>query len=620
MKRLWSVCLSFLLLFAWAVPAFAVIPITIEAPLEGAVVKSPVFFNAYPRGGGGVQWLRLEVARGKNATTGFMEVPIDQILVPETNRVDKHFWNAEGWNPGPYTLRFSTYRPDTKELVTQGTRNIVLEGPDYTPKVSLVAPATLSGSVVIHGDVTDADLDTWSLEAIDSSGKATLLAGGRHSASFPVLVDAGVLADGSYTLRLTAIDSVGQAATAEQNVQVKNPAPTVALSLVSVDPVMTFVPIPFASTTPAKVTVTVAGADGRTITDGEAKGTAPVRVPVSFRGVAPGEYTASVTVRDLYGRTGSDTFTVLVREPAPAARLERVDSPASQYLMAISFPHRTEISRIEIERTDRYGTTVEDWQPREGAARQTLTGRVESEGITTYRVILHLPDGRVSESEELVFLVDREPPRLGSVSVAPVDGVGLNMHWAPATDTAGIKAYEVVLVEGAAERTLATLSPQTLQFGFGLPEGEYKAYLVAVDLGGHRTNSDLLSFRVQTGAVAMMMGGYYLQTDQPGFVEDGRTWVPLRFFAQALGYTIAWDGVKQTATITDPVAKLTVVATVGDKRLQISGPDGPMTVEIAAAPRLFGGRMLVPLRDLVQAFGVRVQWHGETQTVELIGK
>lgn len=31
-----------------------------------------------------------------------------------------------------------------------------------------------------------------------------------------------------------------------------------------------------------------------------------------------------------------------------------------------------------------------------------------------------------------------------------------------------------------------------------------------------------------------------------------------------------------------------------------------------------GGRVLVPLRTLVEAFGAKIQWHGEISAVELL--
>lgn len=41
-----------------------------------------------------------------------------------------------------------------------------------------------------------------------------------------------------------------------------------------------------------------------------------------------------------------------------------------------------------------------------------------------------------------------------------------------------------------------------------------------------------------------------LPLDAPAFIEDGRTYLPVRFVAENLGATVTWNGNTQTVTIT----------------------------------------------------------------------
>ncbi|HWI65794.1 MAG TPA: copper amine oxidase N-terminal domain-containing protein [Symbiobacteriaceae bacterium] len=624
MRLFRHLAIALFLVLLWTLPAYAAAPMNISLPAEGAVVKGPVLleFSSSVAGPLSRAYL-LDVARGHNATTGFIESRVEYSLKPGTNSIDKPFWSAQGFNPGPYTLRLRMINFDTKEVVAEGYRNITLEGPDYSPKVTLNAPATLGGTGLIGGTVVDTDLATCFLELIDEAGQSKRVAEALSSASFPVALDVGGMKDGTYTLRLTARDAVGQEAVAEQKVQVKNLGPSVEVGLISVDPATGKVPVSFTSTTSVQITVTVKDAAGKQVAVGKtesARRDGTVEVPVSFYGLPAGTYTATAQVKDQRDRTGSDEFTVLVREPLPAPVVGEAEYRNGEYWVTVTLPAELEFVRMESQLTGPGGTQVFPWGvlPRSKVIGDPL--QTKGEGKYTYRMRLFTAEGRVSESNEAVVIVDTKAPKLGKVSVAPVDGLGLNMRWEAASDAVGISGYEVVLVDGTVERVLAKAGPESLSYFEALPEGQYQVYLAVTDLGGHRTASDLFTFQVQAGAVALMRGGVYLPTDVPGFIEEGRTWVPLRFFGQALGYTVTWDAGKQAATIVDAATGRTVVATVGDKNLIVTGKEGTATVEIAAAPRLVASRVLVPLRALVEAFGAKVQWHGEIQTVELLGQ
>ena len=56
--------------------------------------------------------------------------------------------------------------------------------------------------------------------------------------------------------------------------------------------------------------------------------------------------------------------------------------------------------------------------------------------------------------------------------------------------------------------------------------------------------------KITVGAAEATVNGQAVKLDSPAFIESSRTYMPVRFVAEALGATVAWDGATSTATIT----------------------------------------------------------------------
>ena len=63
------------------------------------------------------------------------------------------------------------------------------------------------------------------------------------------------------------------------------------------------------------------------------------------------------------------------------------------------------------------------------------------------------------------------------------------------------------------------------------------------------TSGDI-EIKITIGAATATVNGEEKPLDAPAFIENSRTYLPVRFVAEALGGTVAWDGVTSTATIT----------------------------------------------------------------------
>src|SRR5690606_38350748 len=111
--------------------------------------------------------------------------------------------------------------------------------------------------------------------------------------------------------------------------------------------------------------------------------------------------------------------------------------------------------------------------------------------------------------------------------------------------------------------------------------------------------------------VSIIMDGLPLPTDVPAQILGGRTMVPLRAIFDALGAEVAWDSA--TRTVTAHRGDRTVRLTAGDRTAVIDGT----WVSLDAPPVIVGGRTLVPLRFVAEAFGADVAWDAASRTVTI---
>ncbi|HEU4962815.1 MAG TPA: stalk domain-containing protein [Bacilli bacterium] len=111
--------------------------------------------------------------------------------------------------------------------------------------------------------------------------------------------------------------------------------------------------------------------------------------------------------------------------------------------------------------------------------------------------------------------------------------------------------------------------------------------------------------------VTIELDGYRLATDPEPMTYNGRTMVPFRAFAEALGFDVEW--VPETRRIVAKQEQLEVLLQVGNKTATVNGEK--MTLD--AEPVIFSGRTMIPARFLSEAVGVQVEWQAEERKVVL---
>jgi hypothetical protein len=106
------------------------------------------------------------------------------------------------------------------------------------------------------------------------------------------------------------------------------------------------------------------------------------------------------------------------------------------------------------------------------------------------------------------------------------------------------------------------------------------------------------------GSTGYVKDGSAITMDQAPFIQDGRTFVPVRMVGEALGAEVEYDAATQVITLTRP--DLTVTMTVGSNVLTKS--DGT-TVVSDVAPFIVAetGRTVIPFRAIAEAFGATVE-------------
>lgn len=101
--------------------------------------------------------------------------------------------------------------------------------------------------------------------------------------------------------------------------------------------------------------------------------------------------------------------------------------------------------------------------------------------------------------------------------------------------------------------------------------------------------------------------------DVAPFIKDGRTYVPLRYAAYAVGVSddnVLYDDGRATIIKGDRVLQVTV----GSQTMLINGIQVAMDVK----PTVVGGRIMVPIYWVAKGMGVSVRWDGLLQTVVLV--
>ena len=110
---------------------------------------------------------------------------------------------------------------------------------------------------------------------------------------------------------------------------------------------------------------------------------------------------------------------------------------------------------------------------------------------------------------------------------------------------------------------------------------------------------------------SVYVNGYRLEFDQQPINIEGYTLVPLRGIFEALGAAVTWDSATNTAI----AVKNGVTVSVQTDSAVLYRNGKPIMLDVPA--QLIGGRTLVPVRAISEAFGAAVDWDADSLTVTI---
>jgi hypothetical protein len=116
----------------------------------------------------------------------------------------------------------------------------------------------------------------------------------------------------------------------------------------------------------------------------------------------------------------------------------------------------------------------------------------------------------------------------------------------------------------------------------------------------------------QIGQTSYTLNGTTVNMDVAPYIKDNRTFVPLRYVANALGVTdsdVLWDPIAQKVTIIK--GSLVAQFAIGSTTMTVNGA----AIAMDAAPEITDSRTCLPIAWAAQALGVQYTWDATAQTV-----
>lgn len=86
------------------------------------------------------------------------------------------------------------------------------------------------------------------------------------------------------------------------------------------------------------------------------------------------------------------------------------------------------------------------------------------------------------------------------------------------------------------------------------------------------------------------------------FIENGRTYIPVRVISEELGAEVTWNGEESTVVAKKDSTEIKIK--LGESKISVNGKD----VKIDAPAKIVNDRTFIPLRAVSEAFGKNIFW------------
>lgn len=88
------------------------------------------------------------------------------------------------------------------------------------------------------------------------------------------------------------------------------------------------------------------------------------------------------------------------------------------------------------------------------------------------------------------------------------------------------------------------------------------------------------------------------EMDVEPYIKDGRTMLPIRYVAEALGFKVEWDEARRTVVLTDKEYKIEIP--VDTNKIIVNGK----TYESDVKPEIVKDRTMLPIANIARALGL----------------
>ncbi len=147
----------------------------------------------------------------------------------------------------------------------------------------------------------------------------------------------------------------------------------------------------------------------------------------------------------------------------------------------------------------------------------------------------------------------------------------------------------------------------TLKIG-GLSEGAHELKAV-VESNGQTITENKYTIYTSPNPIKIKINGNYAEADVQPFIENGRTYVPVRIISENLGCDVKWEQSTKTATVTRGNTEIRM--TIGSKIIKVNGADR----EIDSPVQIKSDRTFLPIRAIGEILGAKVDWDGNNRCV-----
>jgi len=132
------------------------------------------------------------------------------------------------------------------------------------------------------------------------------------------------------------------------------------------------------------------------------------------------------------------------------------------------------------------------------------------------------------------------------------------------------------------------------------------------DMPPSSSNNEIREAAFTVGSTQYFLNGQMKQMHVAPYVKEGRTFLPVRYVAEALGVAsenVIWNEANKIITLLK--GNRVVQMKVGSKVMMVNG----VSIFMDTEPEISNGSMMLPFRFIAQALGATVSWDEATMTV-----